>query len=285
MHPLRLQMQRDMKLRGLALRTQESYIAAVAALAKHYSRSPDGLSVEEIQGHVLHLLDERKLSWSTCNQAICAFRFLYGITLKRSAFALEIPHGRTPQRQPEILSRMEVKRLLNAAPRIADGVLLKTTYAAGLRLSEVIALRWSDIDIDIDSERMSLRVEQGKGGRDRYTVLSSGLLSELRAYWKRCRPHGPWVFPGRRDTSKPLCDSAVQRLYTQTKKQAGITKRGGIHALRHAFATHLLEAGIDLHTIQQFMGHTSLSTTQRYLHLTQTHLKGHTTALDLLRTE
>lgn len=280
MHPLRLQMQRDMKLRGLALRTQESYIAAVAALAKHYGRSPDGMSVEEIQSYVLHLLDERKLSWSTCNQAICAFRFFYGITLKRSAFALEIPHGRTPQRQPDILSRMEVKRLLDAAPRIADGVLLKTTYAAGLRLSEVIALRWTDID----SDRMTLRVEQGKGARDRYTVLSSGLLAELRAYWKRCRPHGLWVFPAR-DASRPLSDSTVQRLYTRTKQKAGITKRGGIHALRHAFATHLLEAGIDLHTIQQFMGHTSLSTTQRYLHLTQTHLQGHTTALDLLRTE
>lgn len=277
MHPLRLQMQRDMKLRGLALRTQDSYIAAVAALAKHYRRPPDGLSVEQIQSYVLYLLEDRKLSWSSCNQAVCAFRFFYGITLKRATFALEIPHGRTPQRQPEILSRVEVMRLLDAAPRLTDRVLLKTTYAAGLRLSEVIALRWSDID----SGRMSLRVEQGKGARDRYTVLSSGLVTELRAYWRQCRPQGPWLFPGR-DPAHPISDNTAQRLYTRTKLKAGITKRGGIHALRHAFATHLLEAGIDLHTIQQFMGHRSLSTTQRYLHLTQTHLKGSAAALDLL---
>lgn len=277
MHPLRLQMQRDMKLRGLAVRTQESYIAAVAALAKHYRCSPDGLSVEQIQSYVLHLLEARSLSWSTCNQAVCAFRFFYGITLKRAAFALEIPHGRTPQRQPEILSRSEVQRILVAAPRMVDRVLLKTTYAAGLRLSELIALRWSDID----SERMSLRVEQGKGARDRYTVLSSGLLTELRAYWKHYRPLGPWLFPGR-GLTHPISDSSAQRLYTRTKQKAGITKRGGIHALRHAFATHLLEAGIDLHSIQQFMGHGSLSTTQRYLHLTESHLKGNASALDLL---
>lgn len=277
MHPLRLQMLRDLKLRGLALRTQESYIAAVAALAKHYRCSPDGLSVEQVQSYILHLLEDKKLAWSSCNQAICAFRFFYGITLKRASFALQIPHGRTPQRQPEILSRAEVRRVLDAAVRLPDRVLLKTTYAAGLRLSEVIALRWTDID----SDRMTLRVEQGKGAKDRTTVLSSGLLTELRTYWKHVRPDGPWVFPGR-DSRDPVSDSSVQRLYTRTKRRAGITKRGGIHALRHAFATHLLEAGIDLHTIQQFMGHTSLSTTQRYLHLTQAHLKERATALDLL---
>lgn len=277
MHPLRLQMQRDMKLRGLALRTQESYIAAVAALAKHYGCSPDGLRVDQIQSYVLHLLDERKLSWSTCNQAICAFRFFYGVTLKRAAFALEIPHGRTPQRQPDILSRLEVMRLFDATPRIADRVLLKTTYAAGLRLSEVIALRWSDID----SERMSLRVEQGKGAQDRYTVLSSGLLAELRTYWRHSRPHGPWLFSSG-GLDRHISDHTAQRAYTQAKRRAGITKHGGIHALRHAFATHLLEAGIDLPMIQRFMGHRSLSTTQRYLHLTQSHLKDKAGALDLL---
>ena len=278
MHPLRLQMLQDMKLRGLALRTQESYIAAVAALAKHYRCSPDGLSVEQIQSYVLHLLEDKRLSWSSCNQAICAFRFFYGVTLKRGAFALEIPHGRAPQRQPDILSRAEVMRLLEAARRLPDRVLLKTTYAAGLRLSEVIALRWSDID----SERMSLRIEQGKGGQDRYTVLSASLLAELRSYWKRCRPLGPWIFPGR-DPERPICDSSVQRLYTRTKRKAGITKRGGIHALRHAFATHLLEADVDLRMIQRLMGHRSLSTTQRYLHLTQSHLKDKAGALDLLQ--
>lgn len=274
MHPLRVQMLRDLKLRNLSLRTQETYIAAVAALAKHYRCSPDVLSVEQIESYILHLLEVRKLAWSSCNQAVCAFRFFYGVTLQRASFALQIPHGRTPQKQPEILSRLEVMRLLDAATGVRDRVLLKTTYAAGLRLSEVVALRWADID----SGRMTLRVVQGKGARDRYTVLSAGLLEELRAHWKRCRPCAPLLFPGR-DPERPIDHHTAQRMYGRAKLGAGITKRGGIHALRHAFATHLLEAGVDLHTIQQFLGHGSLSTTQRYLHLTQAHLKEHATAL------
>jgi site-specific recombinase XerD len=225
-------------------------------------------------------LEERRLSWSSCNLAICAFRFFYGVTLKRGVFALDIPHGRAPQRQPQILSRAEVHRLLAAASRPMDRLLLRTTYAAGLRLSEVVALRWSDID----SERMLLRVEQGKGSCDRYTILSASLLDHLRDYWRRHRCGNGWLF-ARRDLTAPVSIATAQRAYTAAKQQAGITKRGGIHALRHAFATHLLEAGIDVHTIQQFLGHRSLSTTQRYLHLTQAHLDGRAAAMDLLRLE
>jgi site-specific recombinase XerD len=279
MHPLRLQMQQDMKLRGLSARTQETYLHAVSVLAKHYQCSPDRLSIEQLHQFLLHMLD-RKLSWSSCNQAICAFRFFYGVTLKRGAFALSIPHGRPPQRRPEILSRGEVMRLLNVPKRLDHQLLLRTTYAAGLRVSEVTALKWSDID----SGRMTLRVEQGKGARDRYTVLSAGLLRHLRDYWRVVRPKSAWMFPGE-TSDRPIIVDTAQRAYYQAKKQAGITKKGGIHALRHAFATHLLEAGIDVHTIQQFMGHSSLSTTQRYLHLTQSHLKGSAAALDLLRLE
>ena len=276
MHPLRLQMQRDMKLRGLALRTQEAYIAAVAALAKHYGKSPSELSSEQVQSYVLYLLEDRKLSWSSCNQAICAFRFFYGVSLKRHEFALSIPHGRTPQRQPEILSRSEALQIIEAAKNRRMRTLLMTTYAAGLRLSEVIRLRLSDID----SERMMLRVEQAKGSRDRYTVLSPGLLSQLRSYWRHERPTGIWLFPGRGDDH--IADATAQRGYTAAKAAAQITKRGGIHALRHAFATHLLEAGVDLLTIQKFLGHGSLSTTQRYLHLTSAHRHAQSHALDLV---
>lgn len=276
MSALRIQMQRDLVLRGHALRTQESYLAAVAALAKFYHAPPDGLSTEQVQSYVLHLLQERKLSWSTCNQAVCAFRFYYGVSLRRPAFALELPHGRTPQRRPEILSRGEVRGLIEGVTRIDQRTLLMTTYAAGLRLSEVIALKLGDID----SQRMTIRVEQGKGARDRYTVLSASLLAQLRSYWRACRPRH-WLFPGRGE--QHVSDAWAQRAYTRAKRRAGIRKHGGIHALRHAFATHLLESGIDLHAIQQFMGHTSLSTTQRYLHLTQTHLKGSAAALDLLQ--
>lgn len=277
MHPLRLQMQRDMKLRGLAPRTQKTYIDAVAALAKHHRCSPDRLGSEQIQGYVLHLLD-RKLSWSSCNQAICAFRFFYGVTLKRPALAFEIPNGRTPQRQPQILSRDEVRRVIAETRRPVERVMLTTAYAAGLRVSELVALRWEDID----SQRMTIKVNQGKGAMDRYTILSPSLLPVLRDFWKLCRPKGPWIFPGR-GLEQHIRIDAAQRAYKQAKENAGITKRGGIHALRHAFATHLLEAGVDLNAIKQFLGHGSLGTTQRYLHLTQMHLKGNAAALDLLK--
>ncbi len=279
MHPLRLQMQQDMKLRGLSARTQETYINAVAVLARHYKCPPDRLTIEQLQRFLLQMLD-RKMSWSYCNQSICAFRFFYGVTLKRGAFALSIPHGRPPQRRPEILSRGEVMRLLEAPKRLDHQLLLRTTYAAGLRVSEVAALKWSDID----SSRMTLRIEQGKGARDRYTVLSAGLLAHLREYWRAVRPRSVWMFASSR-ADRPIIVDTAQRAYYQAKKKTGISKKGGIHALRHAFATHLLEAGIDVHTIQQFMGHAWLSTTQRYLHLTQSHLKGSAAALDLLRLE
>lgn len=278
MTPLRMQMQREMRLRGFSPRTQEAYIGAVAALAKHYRCSPDGLSVEQIQSYLLYLQEERKLSWSSCNQAVCAFRFFYDITLQRETFTVRIPHGRAPQRQPEILSRDEVRRIIDATQRPQDRLLLTTTYAAGLRLSEVIALRWADID----SQRMSVRVVQGKGAKDRYTLLSPSLLAALREDWHSRRPHSQWIFHGR-DLARAISDSGASRVYGRAKRRAGIRKRGGIHALRHAFATHLLEAGVDLNAIKHFMGHTALSTTQRYLHLTQAHLKDRASALDLLR--
>jgi len=186
---------------------------------------------------------EEHLAWSTCGIAVHAFRFLSHTTLGRPAPTFTIPGPRQPQRLPEILSPGEVRRLIEHAANRKQHALLATTYGAGLRVSEVVRLQLHDID----GERMSLRVEQGKGGKDRYTLLSPRLLEELRAYWRQYRPT-LWLFPGR-DGQHPMDVSTAQKSSTAAKQRAGITKRGGIHALRHAFATHLLEAGTDLHTI------------------------------------
>jgi site-specific recombinase XerD len=276
MSPLRKKMQDEMVLRGFAHRTQETYIGAVARIATYYRRSPDTLSVAEVERYLLHLIEERKLSWSTTNQAASAFNFLFRVVLKRQQNDFELARRKTPAKQPEILSRDEVARLLAACSTLRQRALVTTTYAAGLRVAEVCALKVSDID----SARMMLRVNGGKGGRDRQSLLSPQLLDLLRTYWQATRP-GEWLFPMRRDGLRPLDTGQAQRMYYAAKRDAGITRQGGIHALRHAFATHLLEAGVDLHTIQRLMGHTALSTTARYLHLRQT-LATTASPLDLL---
>ena len=275
MSSLRQKMQDTMVLRGFALRTQESYIAAVFGIAKVYRRSPQELTAAEVERYLLHLIEERKLSWSTTNQAASALNFLYRVTLKRQQNSFEIARRKTQAIQPEILSNEEVAALLEACRTVRQHALLTTTYAAGLRVAEVCALRVSDID----SARMMLRVERGKGGRDRYSLLSPRLLEVLRAYWRATRP-AEWLFP-MRDGLRPIETGQAQKMVYAAKRDAGITKQGGIHALRHAFATHLLEAGTDLATIQKLMGHTALSTTARTLHLRQT-LATTASPLDLL---
>ena len=204
------------------------------------------------------------------------FRFFYHTTLKRDRTTFAIPSLRQPGKLPALLSREEVQRLIAHAPHLKHRTMLLTTYAAGLRLSEVLHLRVGDVD----SARMTIRVEQGKGGQDRYTVLSARLLDALRAYWKVARP-STWLFPsGTRP--QPMDPSGLQRAYQTAKYRAGIRKPGGIHALRHAFATHLLEAGVDVHTIQRLLGHRSIGTTTRYWHLTQASLTTQAARLDLL---
>lgn len=263
MSPLRQQMQSDMQLRGFAARTQEAYLAAIVGIAKYYRRSPDQLTPQEIEHYLLHLINERKLSWSTTNQAASALRFLFRTTLKQANAAFPIPHRKAGVKQPDILSRDEVGRLLAAAAiHLTQHALLTTTYAAGLRVAEVCALRVADID----SSRMMLRVKCGKGARDRYSLLSPQLLDTLRRYWHASHPR-TWLFPRNSDPSRCIDVDTAQRMYYRAKKRAGITKQGGIHALRHAFATHLLESGVDIHTISRLMGHSHLSTTSRYFHL------------------
>jgi site-specific recombinase XerD len=268
-------MVRDMTVRGLARRTHKTYIAAVVRLAKYYRRSPDQLTNDEVQAYLAHLILERKLSWSTCSQAANAFRFLYHVTLGHPRTDFHVPLPKQPQKLPEILSREEVWRLLAAPPHPRHRLLLTTVYAAGLRVSEAIALKVSDIDPD----RMTIRIEQGKGAKDRYVPLAARLLHDLRAYWKTTPP-GVWLFANRRGT-RPIDVTVAQKIYTMAKLRAGIQKQGGIHALRHAFATHLLEAGTDLHTVQRLLGHRQISTTMRYFHLSQGRLVGTRSPLDL----
>ena len=263
MTPLRQRMLDALELRGMAARTQESYIDAVARLARHYKRSPAALSAEEVQGYLLHLLRERQRSRSTVNQYGCAFRFLYGSVLGLDGESFHIPLGIAPQRLPEILSREEIARLFAVTTRLGPRTFLMLAYATGLRLSELRHLRVADIDSHAD--RMCLRVVQGKGGKDRYVPLEADALELLRSWWHSAHPQ-LWLFAGR-DGSQPVNDATVQKWYQAARAAAGITKRGGIHTLRHCYATHMLEAGADLYSLSQWLGHRHVSTTARYLHL------------------
>ena len=276
MSELSERMVRDMQLRRLAERTQEAYLHGVRSLAKHYKRSPDQLTDREVQDYILHLLNVRKVAWSTCNQQVSGMKFFYGTTLGRISTCLAIPPRKIEQRLPEILSVQEVKRVFAATKNVKHRTLLMTVYAAGLRVGEAVQLKVSDID----SSRMMLRVEQGKGRKDRYVTLSPRLLVELREYWKQYRP-APWLFPGHA-SDRPMPGNTAYQIYVKAKLKAGIHKEGGIHALRHAYATHMLEAGVDLRTLQLMLGHRSLLTTQRYLHVTQKNLGAPGKPLDLL---
>jgi integrase/recombinase XerD len=264
MTPLRQRMLDALVLRGMALRTQESYIDAVARLARHYARSPDLLSAQQVQDFLLYLLRNRQRSRSTVNQYGCAFRFLYGTVLGFDGDAFHIPLGIAPQRLPEILSREEIARLFAVTKRLGPRTFLMLAYATGLRLSELRHLRVADIDSHAD--RMCIRVVQGKGGKDRYVPLEYDALELLRAWWRSSHPR-LWLFPGQGEGLQPINDATAQKWYQAARTDAGVSKRGGIHTLRHCYATHLLEAGADLYSLSQWLGHRHVSTTSRYLHL------------------
>ena len=275
MSSLRQRFQNDMVLRGLAERTQVAYVDAVAAIAKYYHRSPDLISPEEIKQYLLHLINDKHRSTSTTNQAGCALRFLFRFTLNQPDICIEIPLRKPPERLPELLSREEVESIIAACSNPRHRTILTTIYATGLRVSELCQLKVSDVD----SKRMMLRIGNGKGGKDRYALLSPKLLDTLRIYWHAFRPQ-IWLFPNKAGDG-PITDNQVQRYFYSAKQRANIHKQGGIHSLRHAFATHLLDSGVDLHSISRLMGHNHLSTTARYLHLQQQVVKTDS-PLDLL---
>jgi site-specific recombinase XerD len=276
MTPLRQKMINDMKLRRFSPSTQKSYVSAVAGLANYFNTSPDKLKKEDVQTYLLYLMEERKLSWSTCNLAASALRFFYAVTIADHSMRFAIPPRKNKSQLPEILGKKEIERLFLCTRNPKHRVLLMTIYAGGLRVSEVVGLKVTHID----GERMMIRVEQGKGNKDRYTTLSQRLLKELRIYWKMHRP-STWLFPGR-DPSKPMSIKAVQHIYYTAKRKANVMKGKGIHTLRHCFATHLLEAGEDVRKIQVLMGHKHLSTTMIYMQVTRKNLTSTQSPLDLL---
>ena len=272
--PLRQKMIREMQLQRLSKLTIKSYLSSVTGLAQHYRRSPCQLSVEEVRDYVRYLIVDRKLAASTINCRICAFRFLYSRVLGQKGFVLHAKCKRSG-RLPQPLSRTEVVRLLDATANRKHRMMLMTAYSAGLRVSELVNLQVKDIH----SARMLIHVRSGKGDKDRFTLLSARLLEELRAYWLWCRPE-TWLFLNR-DGGHMSADSA-QQIFYKAKTKAGIETGHGIHSLRHSFATHLLESGVDMTLISRLLGHKNLSTTAIYLHVTNRHLSDIKSPLDLL---
>jgi integrase/recombinase XerD len=273
---LRDRMIRELQLRRYAATTQKAYLEAVVGLTKHFGIAPDQLSPHQVQDYLLHLMTERHLQWNTVNTIASGLTFFYTQTLHRPDIAVAMPMRRTARTLPEILSAVELEALFAASADQQHRALLMTTYAGGFRVSEVVRLR----PADIDSQRMMIRIVRGKRARDRYTLLSPRLLQELRAYWRAYRPQ-TWLFPGRRP-DYPFNDDKARTVFHEAKAKAGIRKGGSIHVLRHCFATHLLEAGVDLRTIQILMGHSSITSTAWYLHVTRKTLDRTRSPLDLL---
>jgi len=266
-----------MVLRGLAPNTQEAYILAVLGLARYYNQSPAKLSNDQIQDYLLYLIKDRCLAWSSLNVAFSAIRCFYTQILKWDETRFHIPTRSRQKKRPRILSIQETCHLLSVVTNPKHRALLMTVYGAGLRVSEVVRLKPDHIE----SDRMLIRVEQAKGRVDRYTILQERLLEELRIYWRVYRPGREWLFPGR-DRNHPMSIDTAQKIYNQARDKAGITRGRGIHTLRHCFATHMLEAGEDLDTIQRWMGHKSIVTTSGYLHVCKPRQKTAKSPLDEL---
>ncbi len=273
---LRQRMLEDLRIRNLAEGTQRSYVANVAAFARHFGRSPTELGPGHIRAWQVHLVEERKIAWSTLNVAVCALRFLYGTTLGKDWVIPYIPYAKPEKKLPVVLSPREVQRLLGALSNPKHRAMLMVAYSGGLRVSEVAHLRLEDID----SQRMLIHVRHTKSRKDRFVPLSPKLLEELRAYWRAARPR-PFLFPGP-DPLRPITRSTIAKVCKQAAQSAGIERRVSPHTLRHSFATHLLEAGVDVRTIQMLLGHAALKTTSRYTHVSTERLSSIRTPLDLL---
>lgn len=276
--PLRRRMIDDMTVRNLSPATQQSYAYAVANFSKFFGRSPDDLGAEEVRAYQVHLAGLGR-SWSHINQVSCALRFLYGVTLGREDVVGRIVSAREPRRLPEVLSTDEVVQFLRAVSGMRNRAALTAAYGAGLRVSEVARLKVGDID----SRRKVIRVAHGKGGKDRYVMLSAQLLGILRAYWRRARPPY-WLFPGR-DPDRPVSTSMLQAACRTAKREARLDKPVSVHILRHSFATHLLEAGTDIRIIQVLLGHSRLATTSLYTRVATSVIAGTASPLDGLSLE
>jgi site-specific recombinase XerD len=266
----------DLQIRQYSPTTIRIYLHAVAEFAQHFGKRPDQLGPEHIRRYQLFLIKEKKISRFTCIQVVCALRFFYTHTLGRKIAIERIPFPRRERKLPLILSREEVKALLEAPQSLRHRALLAILYSCGLRVAEVTQLKVSDID----SARHVLRVRHGKGRKDRQTLLPAKLLELLRCYWRTRRP-AEWLFPGA-DSTRPISAKAVFLACRQAGQRAGLTKPVHPHSLRHAFATHLLEAGVNLRTIQILLGHANLETTARYLQVPDVSVRSTVSPLDSL---
>ena len=276
--PLRRRMIDDMSLRNLSPATRRSYLHAVTKFSRYFGRSPDRLGLEDVRAFQVHLVSQG-ISWPALNQTVCALRFFYGVTLDRGEIPERIVYARTPRKLPVILSADEVVRFLEAVPSLKAHVALTTAYAAGLRASEAVSLKVTDID----SDRMLIQVHHGKGAKDRTLMLSQQLLTILRTYWRLTRP-GEWLFPGR-SPDKPIDVQVLHAACRSATKAAGLIKRVSVHTLRHSFATHLLENGTDIRIIQVLLGHNNLSSTTRYTQVSSRLIRKTASPLDRLRLE
>lgn len=264
-----------LKLGNYSQRTIDTYIGWLVRLAQHYRCSPAELTAEQTQAFLLHLIQDKKLGWSTVNQALASFRFLYEKVLLRSQMQLCVPARRKVTHRACVYSTGQVNSIFKTTQNPKHRALLMTIYGAGLRVGEAVVLRPEHIE----SKRGLIRVEQGKGRKDRYTALPARLLDELRIYWRAFEP-GEWLFFGR-NKQKPMPVGSAQKIFYIARNRAGITT-GGIHTLRHCFATHMLEAGADIYELKRMMGHTALKTTSTYIHISKEHLQKVTSPLDSL---
>lgn len=278
MTPLRLRMIEDMRIRNLSPSTQKTYVEQVARFARHFGKSPQLLGPPEVRSWRLHLAGDKRLAASSISVAVAALRFVYTVTLRQPwNVEHDIPTGRSPRKLPNVLSPAEVAAFLDAVESPRDRVILIVCYAAGLQVSEAVRLK----PAAIDSKRMVIRVDAGKGGKDRYVMLSPRLLSILRDYWKTTHPK-EWLFPGERP-GEPITRFTVERACREARERSGVTRMITPHSLRHAFAVHLLESGADLRTIQLLLGHRSLTTTSKYLRIATSTVCATPSPLDSLR--
>lgn len=274
MRRLRDRMDQDLEIRGYSPRTRKIYVDCVRVFADHFGRPPGQLGLEDIRRYQLHLIQERRLSYSYFNQSVCALRLFYNVTLGKGWDVRRLPYQKRERRLPEILSQGEVTALLAATRNLRDRAIVMTLYGCGLRLEEVRHLRATHID----SDRMVVRVVQGKGKKDRHVRLPDTLLDTLRAYWKQHRPKS-LLFPSV-DLDRPLSGSTIQAVVRKAAKRAGIVKRITPHSLRHAFATHHLERGTNLREIQLLLGHRSLNSTAIYTHVARNTVAASASPLD-----
>ena len=277
MTPLRQQMIAAMRQRGFSIRTHQSYLYAVQDLARYFHQSPDRIQADQIQTYFNYLVQEKGLSNASCRLSLNALRFLYLQVLHWQQFDIPIQFPKRAQKIPELLTRAEVRQIIDACPNDKCRTMLLTCYGCGLRVSELVALKIHHID----SERRLLRIEQGKGSKDRLVVLPPKLLHQLRHYWRHYHP-APWLFPNSNTPSLHLSISTTQKRFRQAKNKTGIQKIGGIHGLRHAYATHQLEQGLPVHQLQHQLGHKQLQTTLRYVHWVSSYQQGSGAFSDLV---